>query len=120
MATDYINKDMFRQVLINTPFYPKCKTTPDLLTSVQDRLNYTLELLDNFPPADVRPAVSGRWIKVGGFYTPGGDPVWECSECGKGRHVYGIEHGTYGADISDGQWVACPNCGADMKGGDAE
>lgn len=58
----------------------------------------------------------GHWVKVSGFATPGGDPVWECSECGKGRHVHGIEHGSYGADVSDGQWVSCPNCGADMRG----
>ena len=58
----------------------------------------------------------GKWIKVSGYATPGGDPVWCCSECGKGLHVYGVEHGTYGADISDGQWVACPNCGAIMEG----
>lgn len=56
----------------------------------------------------------GRWIKVHGYITPGGDPVWKCSECGKGIHVYGIEHGSYGSDIADGQWVACPNCGAKM------
>lgn len=57
---------------------------------------------------------TGKWLKVGGYVTPGGDPVWCCSECGKGMHVYGIEHGTYGSDISDGQWVACPNCDARM------
>ena len=54
----------------------------------------------------------GHWVKVGGYVTPGGDPVWKCSECGKGLHVYGIEHGTYGADVTDGQWVTCPNCGS--------
>ena len=53
-----------------------------------------------------------HWVEVGGFATPGGDPVWACSNCGKGIHVYGIEHGTYGKDIADHQWVACPNCGA--------
>jgi len=58
----------------------------------------------------------GEWVKVHGFATPGGDPVWKCSNCGKGVHVYGIEHGTYGADIADHQWVACPNCGAVMIG----
>ena len=58
----------------------------------------------------------GEWVKVHGFATPGGDPVWKCSNCGKGMHVYGIEHGTYGADIADHQWVACPNCGAIMIG----
>lgn len=66
--------------------------------------------------ADVQPVVHGKWVQVHGFVTPGGDPVWECSECGKGMHVYGIEHGTYGSDVADGQWVACPNCGARMDG----
>lgn len=71
---------------------------------------------DDIPAADVRPVVRGKWVKArGSWCTPGGDPVWECSECGKGRHVYGIEHGSYGADVADGQWVACPNCGADMR-----
>ena len=58
----------------------------------------------------------GRWVKVGGYFTPGGDPVWKCSECGKGMHVYGIEAPSYNRDYADGQWVACPNCGADMEG----
>ena len=57
----------------------------------------------------------GKWVEVHGWATPGGDPVWACSECGKGLHVYGIEHGTYGSDVADGQWVACPNCGAQME-----
>ena len=57
----------------------------------------------------------GKWTKVHGFVTPGGDPTWQCSECGKGIHVYGIEHNTYGSDIADGQWVTCPNCGAWMN-----
>lgn len=65
---------------------------------------------------EAKPQKQGKWIKVHGYVTPGGDPVWCCSECGKGTHVYGIEHGTYGADVSDGQWVACPNCGAIMVG----
>lgn len=58
---------------------------------------------------------TGKWVKArGSWCTPGGDPVWECSECGKGIHTYGIEHGSYGTDIADHQWVACPNCGALM------
>ena len=58
----------------------------------------------------------GLWRKVSGYVTPGGDSVWCCSECGKGLHVYGVEHGSYGSDVADHQWVACPNCGAEMKG----
>lgn len=56
------------------------------------------------------------WIKVNGFCTPGGDPVWKCAKCGKGIHVYGIEHVSYGKDVSDHQWVACPNCGRKVIG----
>lgn len=62
----------------------------------------------------------GKWVMIPGYVTPGGDPVWGCSECGKGIHVYGIEHTTYGADVSDGQWLTCPNCGALMEGEDTE
>ena len=57
----------------------------------------------------------GHCVKLSGFATPGGDPVWGCSECGKGVHVYGIEASIYGADVADHQWVSCPNCGADMR-----
>ena len=57
----------------------------------------------------------GKWIKVGGFATPGGDPVWRCSVCGKGQHVYGIEASSYAKDVSDHQWLSCPNCDAEMS-----
>lgn len=77
--------------------------------------NHAVDIVRDFPAADVAPMRHGRWIEArGSWFTPGGDPVWECSECGKGMHVYGIEHGTYGSDVADGQWVACPNCGARM------
>lgn len=72
------------------------------------------KLIENAPTIEERK--TGKWVQVHGFVTPGGDPVWCCSECGKGVHVYGIEHGTYGADISNGQWKACPNCSALMEG----
>lgn len=57
----------------------------------------------------------GKWVKVGGFATPGGDPVWKCSKCGLGIHTYGVEHMTYGSDIAEHQWVSCPNCGTVMN-----
>ena len=80
-------------------------------------VNDVLEDVEDFPAADVVEVKRGKWVKArGSWFTPGGDSVWECSECGKGLHVYGIEHGSYGAGISDGQWVSCPNCGAKMDG----
>ena len=78
-------------------------------------LKQAIEDIDNAPAVDAEN--HGHWIKVGGYATPGGDPVWCCSECGKGLHVYGVEHNSYGSDIADHQWVACPNCGARMVNG---
>ena len=75
-----------------------------------------IDAVEDVNTVDAVPVVHGRWVRVHGYATPGGDPVWACSKCGKGRHTYGIEHGSYGADIADGQWVACPNCGAQMDG----
>lgn len=95
--TEYIEKEAARAELI-----------------INDEL-YAADIVKAIPAADVRPVKRGKWVKASGSWcTPGGDPVWECSECGKGRHVYGIEHGTYGSDVADGQWVSCPNCGAYM------
>ena len=67
------------------------------------------------PAVDAKPIRRGRWVRVSGYVTPGGDPVWKCSECGKGVHIYGIEASSYQKDVSDQQWVSCPNCGADMR-----
>ena len=72
-------------------------------------------LLDIAPAVDAEPVKRGKWIRVSGYFTPGGDPVWKCSECGKGVHVYGIEASSYQRDVSDQQWVSCPNCRAIME-----
>lgn len=71
--------------------------------------------VDNAPTIEAAPIRRGHWVKVSGYITPGGDPLWKCSECGKGLHLYGVEHGSYGSDVADSQWVACPNCGAVMS-----
>ena len=106
---EYIDREKLLCLIKTMPSSP--------ITERENRLiNAFISTVRNFPAADVRPVCHGRWVKArGSWCTPGGDPVWECSECGKGRHVYGIEHGSYGADVADGQWVSCPNCGADMR-----
>lgn len=113
--SEYIEK----QAAATIPVLPKEHRkyqTANLDDAYENGWYDALECVEKIPSADVRPVVHGRWVKVGGFFTPGGDPVWQCSECGKGRHVYGIEHGSYNADVSDGQWLACPNCMAIMEG----
>ena len=111
--TDYICRQDFRKELIDTPFHPRCETTPDLLTSVQDRLNDTLELLDNFPPADVRPMKEGHWISaydgsVTSLNSNGCPEVsCHCSECGDWLTA---------SDEYYAKGRFCPNCGAKMGG----
>ena len=107
--TDYISREAAKECIH--------KWLSDIFGIDKLELTVLNKRLNAIPAADVAPVRHGRWIEArGSWFTPGGDPVWECSECGKGMHVYGIEHGTYGSDVADGQWVACPNCGARMDG----
>ena len=64
----------------------------------------TLEAIETLPAADVRLVVRGRWIEKP--YLLGTTNV--CSVCGEN---YGMPHGKYNF---------CPNCGADMRGGDED
>lgn len=81
----------------------------------EERLNEFMEREFSGKEPEVKIRKKGKWIKVGGFATPGGDPVWRCSVCGKGQHVYGIEASSYAKDVSDHQWLSCPNCDAEMS-----
>lgn len=42
-----------------------------------------------------------------GNFTPGGDPLWECPNCGF-YHCYGIE-------AIDGPYHECPKCGVKIR-----
>lgn len=58
--------------------------------------------IKKIPPADVRPVVRGRWIP---FTSEAAGDIWYCSACD-----IGFAH----------RMDFCPNCGADMRGGDAD
>lgn len=47
-----------------------------------------------------------KWIHIRGVATPGGDPYYECSNCGHGR-CYGVEH-------PESLEEECPWCNATM------
>lgn len=65
-----------------------------------------LDIIDNYPAADVQPVKHGKWKLLG-------EPPWyvrECSECReKWHHWSGDEMPNF-----------CSNCGADMRGADNE
>lgn len=62
----------------------------------------TLETIMALPAADVRPVVRGRWK----YFHKQNRAV--CTVCSFERDL----------DQNFGRAIACPNCGADMRGGD--
>ena len=117
MAIDHIGEmrnmknDLIRRKDAIDAIFKTCRRTCSLSHALE-------KVLEQLPSAQSE-LKRGKWVEAkGSWCTPGGDPVWECSECGKGRHVYGVEHGSYGGDVADGQWVSCPNCGAEMENND--
>lgn len=67
------------------------------------------------PAADVRPVVKATWIvKEMQALFPGMDerPVFACSECG--YQIYDL------LDNLKERHHFCPNCGADMRGGEQD
>ena len=100
------------QDYITSMYNPNDRTEYQILKEIDILIQKAINHLERIPEQK-----KGKWLKICGYCTPGGDPVWKCSECGKGIHVYGIETNSYNRDVADGhQWVACPNCGAKMKG----
>lgn len=63
--------------------------------------------------ADVAPVVHGEWVLgtvEAGYFTPGGNRPWICSECGE---IVSLR-----LDKPSNKY--CPNCGADMREVDDE
>lgn len=63
-----------------------------------------LDLVDDLPAADVRPAARGEWGKsLNSNFSPfdnSGEYLYRCNQC---RHIQNYESNF------------CPNCGADMR-----
>ena len=74
------------------------------------------KLIDRQPTADVRENVKGGWLDMERIEEAEANVITEwqqarCSVCGKWHttpYMYFFTHDNY-----------CPNCGADMRGGDA-
>lgn len=67
--------------------------------------NNLVWLIEQEPPADVRPVVRGKWVLE---YEPNGKPYcFHCSVCNGDFHYIGITT----------KYDFCPNCGADMREG---
>lgn len=67
--------------------------------------------LADVPTVDAVEVVHGRWVlgKVEpGYFTPGGNRPWVCSECGQ----------VVSWRLDKPRENYCSNCGADMRGND--
>ena len=113
--SDLINRQALCDDLREYKVYPVPGSSDESeVKGYNDGIDLAISVIAEFPSAEPERK-KGKWIEIYGYATPGGDPVWKCSECGKGIHVYGIEAPSYNRDYTDGhQWVACPNCGAEM------
>lgn len=71
----------------------------------QDRL-YALEVISDFPAADVAEVRHGRWDASDRYKFLDGSTCIRCTECGAALHLE--EYQKY-------HWHYCPNCGALMR-----
>ena len=63
-----------------------------------------IDIIDDFPAADVAPVVHGRWEIVVGS---NGKEYMVCTRCRVSQDLTGV-------------FTYCPNCGAKMDGGDSD
>lgn len=66
--------------------------------------NQAVQIVDDFPAADVRPVVRGRWIKMDMHK---GMEQYKCSTCRSECYVPEC--------MGEPMYAYCPNCGADMR-----
>ena len=78
---------------------------PDSDTA-REALSLLKKAIKKISPEDVRLVVRGRWIPDS---LPGGG-LWVCSNCKFPSEAF----------AADRLYKFCPNCGVDMRGGDAE
>lgn len=71
------------------------------------------EMLQNFPAADVRPVVRGKWLTGNDNPRTYGRIRAMCGRCGAFALAEMVNAGSYK------EWLSnfCPNCGADMREG---
>ena len=78
-------------------------------TGAEFSLCDALEMIANFPAADVAPVVHGWWDDSGRYTFPGGSTAVRCTNCGCAltKSEYHLNN-----------WNYCPVCGTKMDGGD--
>jgi hypothetical protein len=93
--SDYISRDSVINRVLELAKEPSIQKCPDTVNGLLGAYN----ILYEFPSADVRENIKGEWIEKeehGTFWVV-------CNKCNK-QHAFSTNF--------------CPNCGADMRGGE--
>ena len=106
--TEYIDKQaVIDEIEEWYDLYPDSDTTREALSLLK-------KAIKKISPEDVRPAVRGEWINTDAFDK---ESNVKCSECEmEFDYIDGICYLCAGHRLPN----FCPNCGADMRSGDAE
>lgn len=99
---EYINRDLVYRAVADVMSYNDVPL---------QRYDSLLDVVGSIPPVDVRPVRRGRWVDEHVYKQTMSGKIYDgftyCSNCKQ--------------DFSFGyRSKFCPNCGADMRGGDAE
>ena len=92
-VTEYVEKQAAVEIAMQY-----CPDDDGSCSRAGEDIRGLLDELENLPPADVRPVVRGEWIGDG-----------DCIICSNCKTAYTFMGSNF-----------CPNCGADMRGGDAD
>lgn len=95
MADEYISREAAIVAL--------CQLTNEASYDYNAGISVAVDAIENFPAADVRPVVRGKWHDWYHVLMPD-CYVATCSNCGRAHRYLGMELLNY-----------CPNCGADMR-----
>lgn len=96
-----IDADKLVETIVNTPSEVAKIHTYNVLTSLAERQNEILDIVENSPTIEATPVVHGRWEWIE-------DSTNNCSACG---------HTTFFYPCLETVPNYCPNCGAKMDGG---
>ena len=100
---EYIEREAIMQAFAD---YVWNSNHSDLVPAPQ--WNHAVDIVRDYPTADVKPVARGEWIKNEGRVG------WHCSCCGvDNNYAYSWNSDTGKDEFQDN---FCPSCGADMRG----
>ena len=100
---EYIERNRLLKIISHKPSSPT--------TDREDRLiNAFISTVKNFPAADVRPVVRGKWIQTTQLLGWRDEECAVCSVCGEDFVL-----DEWAMDEFTNLMNFCPNCGADMR-----